>query len=207
MGQSPAGLFGYSPPARRLSRRPGRVPARALRRRAPSRSRTACRTRRSSSSPTSSRPATWPRRTPRSSRATRSRCGAAGRWASSPSERLDVGAGRVIAIDRVPERLEMARKHGKAETINFDEGDGLRPAAGDDQGARPGPLHRRGRLRGPRRGSLDAVLDKAKTIGRARHRPGARRSARRSCAAARRDDLGARRLRRLPRQDAVRRRS
>jgi threonine dehydrogenase-like Zn-dependent dehydrogenase len=31
------------------------------------------------------------------------------------------GAGRVIAIDRVPERLEMARRHGQAETINFDE--------------------------------------------------------------------------------------
>jgi threonine dehydrogenase-like Zn-dependent dehydrogenase len=31
------------------------------------------------------------------------------------------GAGRVIAIDRVPERLEMAQKYGRAETINFDE--------------------------------------------------------------------------------------
>ena len=34
-----------------------------------------------------------------------------------------LGAGRVIAIDRVPERLEMARKHGRAETINFEEQD------------------------------------------------------------------------------------
>ena len=32
-----------------------------------------------------------------------------------------LGAGRVIAIDRVPERLEMARTYGKAETINFDD--------------------------------------------------------------------------------------
>jgi threonine dehydrogenase-like Zn-dependent dehydrogenase len=32
-----------------------------------------------------------------------------------------MGAGRVIAIDNVPERLEMARTYGKAETINFDE--------------------------------------------------------------------------------------
>jgi threonine dehydrogenase-like Zn-dependent dehydrogenase len=32
-----------------------------------------------------------------------------------------LGAGRVIAIDRVPERLEMASTHGKAETINFDK--------------------------------------------------------------------------------------
>jgi threonine dehydrogenase-like Zn-dependent dehydrogenase len=34
-----------------------------------------------------------------------------------------LGAGRVIAIDRVPERLSMARDKGKAETINFDEHD------------------------------------------------------------------------------------
>jgi threonine dehydrogenase-like Zn-dependent dehydrogenase len=33
------------------------------------------------------------------------------------------GAGEVIAIDRVPERLEMARSHGDAETINFDHED------------------------------------------------------------------------------------
>ncbi len=34
-----------------------------------------------------------------------------------------LGAGRVIAIDKVPERLEMARKHGRAETIHFEEKD------------------------------------------------------------------------------------
>jgi len=33
------------------------------------------------------------------------------------------GAGRVIAIDSVPERLEMAAKHGKAETVNFEKHD------------------------------------------------------------------------------------
>jgi threonine dehydrogenase-like Zn-dependent dehydrogenase len=32
-----------------------------------------------------------------------------------------LGAGRVIAIDRVPERLRMAEEHGKAETINFEQ--------------------------------------------------------------------------------------
>jgi len=32
-----------------------------------------------------------------------------------------LGAGRVIAIDRVPERLRMAREQGKAETIDFSE--------------------------------------------------------------------------------------
>jgi len=33
------------------------------------------------------------------------------------------GAGRVIAIDRVPERLELARTKGRAETIDFSEQD------------------------------------------------------------------------------------
>jgi len=32
-----------------------------------------------------------------------------------------LGAGRVIAIDHVPERLEMAGQQGRAETINFDD--------------------------------------------------------------------------------------
>lgn len=34
-----------------------------------------------------------------------------------------LGAGRVIAIDRVPERLALAQKHGRAETLNFEEVD------------------------------------------------------------------------------------
>lgn len=34
-----------------------------------------------------------------------------------------LGAGRVIAIDRVPERLAMAAAHGKAETINYEQED------------------------------------------------------------------------------------
>ena len=48
-------------------------------------------------------------------------------WGCGPVGQLTIqcawlfGAGRVIAIDRVPERLEMARTHGRAETINFDE--------------------------------------------------------------------------------------
>jgi threonine dehydrogenase-like Zn-dependent dehydrogenase len=33
------------------------------------------------------------------------------------------GAGRVIAIDTVPERMEMARTHGRAETIDFNKSD------------------------------------------------------------------------------------
>jgi threonine dehydrogenase-like Zn-dependent dehydrogenase len=75
-----------------------------------------------------------------------------------------MGAGRVIAIDNVPERLAMAEKHGRAETVNFKEVgvyDRLMEMTGG---------------RGPDRcidavgaeahstGSLDALYDKAKTM-------------------------------------------
>jgi threonine dehydrogenase-like Zn-dependent dehydrogenase len=46
-------------------------------------------------------------------------CGPVGQFAIQSAWML--GAGRVIAIDNVPERLAMAETHGKAETINFDE--------------------------------------------------------------------------------------
>jgi threonine dehydrogenase-like Zn-dependent dehydrogenase len=48
-------------------------------------------------------------------------------WGCGPVGQLTIqcawlfGAGKVIAIDRVPERLEMARTYGRAETINFEE--------------------------------------------------------------------------------------
>lgn len=44
-------------------------------------------------------------------------CGPVGQFAIQSAWMLD--AGRVVAIDRVPERLEMAREKGKAETIDF----------------------------------------------------------------------------------------
>src|SRR5688500_11304983 len=46
-------------------------------------------------------------------------CGPVGQFTIQSAWLL--GAGRVIAIDRVPERLEMAARHGNAEIINFDE--------------------------------------------------------------------------------------
>lgn len=46
-------------------------------------------------------------------------CGPVGQFAIQSAWMM--GAGRVIAIDRVAERLEMARRHGRAETINFDD--------------------------------------------------------------------------------------
>lgn len=50
-------------------------------------------------------------------------------WGCGPVGQMTIqsawmlGAGRVIGIDMVPERLAMAAKHGKAETINFQQGD------------------------------------------------------------------------------------
>lgn len=48
-------------------------------------------------------------------------CGPVGQFAIQSAWML--GAGRVIAIDCVPERLKLAEEFGKAETINFEEED------------------------------------------------------------------------------------
>jgi threonine dehydrogenase-like Zn-dependent dehydrogenase len=49
-------------------------------------------------------------------------CGPVGQFAIQSAWML--GAGRVIAIDRVPERLHMAETHGRAETIDFSDESG-----------------------------------------------------------------------------------
>src|SRR4051812_5819751 len=88
-------------------------------------------------------------------------CGPVGQFAIKSAWMF--GAGRVIAIDRVPERLAMAQTHGKAETINFEK------ESVYDR------LMEMTHHRGPDRcidsvgaeahgsGSLDAVYDKVKT--------------------------------------------
>ncbi|SFB72512.1 Threonine dehydrogenase [Halobiforma haloterrestris] len=48
-------------------------------------------------------------------------CGPVGQFAIQSARML--GADRIIAIDRIPERLEMAREHADAETIDFEEAD------------------------------------------------------------------------------------
>lgn len=48
-------------------------------------------------------------------------CGPVGLFAQKCAWLL--GAGRVIAVDRVPERLEFARSYNNVETVNFDECD------------------------------------------------------------------------------------
>lgn len=91
-------------------------------------------------------------------------CGPVGQFCIQSAWML--GAGRVIAIDRVPERLEMARKYGKAEAIDFSAAS---PSVYD-------VLQQMTKGRGPDRvieavgaeahgaGSTDAVLDKAKAL-------------------------------------------
>ncbi|WP_277540663.1 zinc-dependent alcohol dehydrogenase [Haloarcula laminariae] len=48
-------------------------------------------------------------------------CGPVGQFAIQSADLL--GADRVVAIDRVPERLEMAREHGDAVTIDYEDED------------------------------------------------------------------------------------
>jgi threonine dehydrogenase-like Zn-dependent dehydrogenase len=48
-------------------------------------------------------------------------CGPVGQFAIQSAWMF--GAGRVVAIDNVVERLAMAEKHGRAETVNFDDVD------------------------------------------------------------------------------------
>jgi threonine dehydrogenase-like Zn-dependent dehydrogenase len=89
-------------------------------------------------------------------------CGPVGQFAIQSAWML--GAGRVIAIDRVPERLAMAEKHGKAETINFEKGDGsvydrlqeMTNGRGPDRCIDAVGAEAHGS------GSFDAVMDKAK---------------------------------------------
>ncbi|MDQ3398301.1 MAG: zinc-binding dehydrogenase, partial [Deinococcota bacterium] len=50
-------------------------------------------------------------------------CGAVGQFAIQSAFML--GAERVIAIDRFPERLRMAKEHSRAEVINYEEVDVL----------------------------------------------------------------------------------
>lgn len=48
-------------------------------------------------------------------------CGAVGQMAIRGAYLL--GAGKVIAIDRIPARLHMAEQHGKAEVLNYEQAD------------------------------------------------------------------------------------
>lgn len=71
-------------------------------------------------------------------------------------------AGRVIAIDRVPERLEMARQHCRAETINFDKEKVYDRLMEMTKGRGPDVCVDAVGAEAHGTGSLDAVLDKVK---------------------------------------------
>jgi threonine dehydrogenase-like Zn-dependent dehydrogenase len=90
-------------------------------------------------------------------------------WGCGPVAQMAIqscwmlGAGRVIAIDRVPERLEMARTFGKAETINFDQENvyerlnAMTKSRGPDRCIDAVGVEAHGT------GAVDAVLDNVKT--------------------------------------------
>jgi threonine dehydrogenase-like Zn-dependent dehydrogenase len=88
-----------------------------------------------------------------------------------------LGAGRVVAIDTVPERLEMARQ-GKAETIDFERNDVYETLMEMTKGRGPDSCIDAVGAEAHAGGSLDAFLDKTKAaVGLATDRPHAIREA------------------------------
>lgn len=87
-------------------------------------------------------------------------CGPVGQFAIQSAWML--GAGRVIAIDNVPERLEMARTHGRAETISFDEVKPYDALMEMTAGRGPDSCIDAVGTEAHAGGSIDAMLDKAK---------------------------------------------
>jgi threonine dehydrogenase-like Zn-dependent dehydrogenase len=73
------------------------------------------------------------------------------------------GAGRVIAIDRVPARLRMAQSYGKAETINFDDVKVYDRLMEMTKGRGPDRCIDAVGCEAHAAGSFDAVVDKVKT--------------------------------------------
>ena len=83
-----------------------------------------------------------------------------------------LGAGRVVAIDCVPERLRMAQEKGKAETINFEKDKVYDRLMEMTKGRGPDRCIDCVGAEAHAGGSFDAVLDKAKTsVGLATDRP------------------------------------
>jgi threonine dehydrogenase-like Zn-dependent dehydrogenase len=72
------------------------------------------------------------------------------------------GAGRVIAIDHVPERLVMAQEHGKAEVINFDKEDVYQVLQEKTKGRGPDRCIDAVGCEAHGTGAIDAVMDKVK---------------------------------------------
>jgi len=87
-------------------------------------------------------------------------CGPVGQFAMQSAWML--GAGRVIAIDNVPERLQMAATYGKAELVNFDEVDVYDRLMEMTKGRGPDRCIDAVGAEAHAGGSVDAVVDKVK---------------------------------------------
>ncbi len=87
-------------------------------------------------------------------------CGPVGQFVLQSAWML--GAGRVIAVDRVPERLAMAERVGRAETINFDKEDVYERLMEMTSGRGPDSCIDAVGCEAHSTGSFDAVMDKAK---------------------------------------------
>jgi threonine dehydrogenase-like Zn-dependent dehydrogenase len=89
-------------------------------------------------------------------------------WGGGPVGQMAIqsawlqGAERVICIERVPERLEMARTAGKAEIINFDEEHVYERLQEMTKGIGPDRCIDAVGCEAHSHGSVDAVLDKVK---------------------------------------------
>ena len=88
-------------------------------------------------------------------------CGPVGQFAIQSAWIL--GAGRVIAIDRVPERLAMAQSHGRAEVLNFEDVDIYETLMEMTGGRGPDRCIDAVGAEAHSTGSFDAIVDKAKT--------------------------------------------
>jgi threonine dehydrogenase-like Zn-dependent dehydrogenase len=88
-------------------------------------------------------------------------CGPVGQFSIQSAWML--GAGRVIAIDRVPERLKMAEKYGKAETINFEENKVYDQLMAMTKGRGPDRCIDAVGTEAHPHGSKDSILDNIKT--------------------------------------------
>jgi threonine dehydrogenase-like Zn-dependent dehydrogenase len=77
-----------------------------------------------------------------------------------------LGAGRVIAIDRLPERLQMAEMYGQAETINFDEEEVHERLMEMTNGRGPDRCIDAVGTEAHSTGAIDSVVDRAKQMVR-----------------------------------------
>jgi threonine dehydrogenase-like Zn-dependent dehydrogenase len=87
-------------------------------------------------------------------------CGPVGQFAIQSSWML--GAGRVIAIDNVPERLALAATKGRAEIVNFDDGSVYDKLMEMTSGRGPDRCIDAVGAEAHGSGSFDAVIDKIK---------------------------------------------